>query len=86
MKEYNAKYDVVLNIFINPAKNGAKDGEMVEHSKRVQNIVSYYPINDKYQTTYIQAFLSRDMILDLAEQIKKTESETVMANYDSLPF
>jgi hypothetical protein len=84
-KYYNLKHEVQLDAKLYPTSKGAKDGDVVEHFQDVQSAQMYY-YSDAVKA-FIQVVLPKDMILDLAEQIKEIESTNITCKYDSgLPF
>lgn len=82
MKHYNEKHEATITTYLNQPDKG-NDGEVVPHEVAVNDISFYeYLDNNKYK----KITLNKDFILDLAEQIKKIESQKVEAVYKNLPF
>lgn len=88
IKDFNSKHEVVIHSRTNAIFDGKepKQGEVVPHKKVVSNCVLYQLQQFNGGEIFFQVWLSRNMILDLAEQIKTIETEIINTPYDSLPF
>ncbi|TYP71503.1 hypothetical protein [Aquimarina intermedia] len=69
----------------------AKEGEIIEHRKRVNQIFFYQQIGDinkpDYEAKFIKVYLSRNEVEKLFNQIKEIESKTFKKEYlADLPF
>jgi len=83
MKVINEKHDVILNVYLS-AESKVKDGDLVSHKQTVQNGTFFYSTKPG---RYIHINLSKDMILDLARQIKEIESSVIVKPFESeLPY
>jgi len=83
MKVLNEKHNVILNVYQSP-ESQVENGDLVGHKQTVQNGTFFYPAKPG---RYIHINLSKDMILDLARQIKEIESSVIVKPFESeLPF
>ena len=78
MKQFNEKHNAIINSNETHSIANPKNGEICNHFEKVDYIEFYHPISEK---KFIQVKLKRDFILDLAEQIKKIESEIFETEY-----
>ena len=85
----NSNHDAIIHVYQKPiAKESTlKDGEITPHEQRV-NKVSFLKerFADPIGSYWLKIEVDKKAILELAEQIKKIESEQVDAHYDNLPF
>lgn len=86
MKVFVPKHEAVIDLFLKPQVKKANQGEIVPHKKVVTSVYFYnrHCIND--QDVYIKVELSRDMILDLADEIRDIDGQIVESEFDNLPF
>ena len=78
MKHINEKHEVIIYSEEKSVKNNPKNGETCEHYNRVRTVEFYY---QKQNSDFIKVKLTRDFILDLAEQIKNIEDKTFEMEY-----
>lgn len=85
MKKYVEKHEAVIDAALSPMMQG-NNGDIVPHKPLVNNIIWYmnYYTEQGEQTKRI--FLTRDMIVDLYNEIQELEKLEVPAPIDSLPF
>lgn len=82
MKTYNQDHEVTIHSFITPIGE-PKEGDICENNVNPYKAEFYYPIK---HGRFVKIELSKKMILDLSEQIKELESQTVKAEYSNSPF
>lgn len=84
MKKYfNEKHDAIIKTQLHCIEKNKKYGEMADHSQKVENVTyEYFNYNEKPK----RVVLNRDLILDLADQIRDIESKIITTNKDDLPF
>lgn len=84
MTVYNTKHKTIISGYEKPINKNPKNGETCAHTVEIRSIELFRPISDT--NTFLKIELSRDFILDLAEQVKKLESETITKEYYDFPF
>ena len=85
MKKYVEKYDAVIDSTLYPITQG-NDGDMLPHKHRIHNVIWYMNYNTKQGGKTKRIFLTRDMIVDLYNEIQELEKQEVLAPFDSIPF
>ncbi len=83
MKEFNVTHNAILTSEETPAILNPKSGEKCNHYNKVNEIEFYYKTSEY---NFSQIKLSRDFIIDLANQIKRIESDLFEREYIDLPF
>lgn len=82
-KYLNEKHEVIISTEMRPVKQANQDGVIVEHKQIITNIKFYLGYGD----TKREINLSKQFIIDLAEQIKELESiREDMIQDENLPF
>jgi len=85
-KEFNEKHDAVITMYYYPKTKEAKEGDSVPHGKIVSGVQFYERVFNKEQRIFHEILLSKEFILELAEQIKRIESEEKFLEYNEVPF
>ncbi len=85
MKRINQKHDVVINIHYTPI-NDVEQGELTHHYTNVSDAYFYKRQFIQDQEVFIKVEISKQMILDLADEIREIEKEVIQKPYDSLPY
>jgi len=85
MKEFNENHEAIINYHCVPETTDANEGDIIPHKKRVDG-VNYYYRESMDADKYTKLWLSKDMILELADRIKQIESEKVDLPLDTSPF
>lgn len=86
MKTYNTDHDVEIVSYSAPiSTDGAKHGDVMPHKHVVNGLYKYYSVGG-HPEKFIQVYLDRSMILDLASHISKIESEVHDEEYYDIPF
>jgi len=85
-KVYNEKHDALITVYHQTTATEPKQGEMVPHVKIVREVQIYQQRYQQDNMVFDKVHLTRDFILDLAEQIKDIQSQEVILPYDDLPF
>jgi hypothetical protein len=86
MKYYNLKHSTTIYVNQIPESSSAKEGQLESHLQKVSSIEFYESNKFDNSESYIKVCIDRDMILEIADQIRKIESEVVVKKYDNLPF
>ncbi len=86
MKIFNDKHNVVIETYFSTTINGLKEGELAPHNQMVSSISFFAPHHIGEQEVYKKIYLTKDMILDLADHIKKIETGTTIIPFSNLPF
>lgn len=82
-KHLNEKWEVIISSEMRPVKQSNKDGVINEH-KQIITGLKYY---NGFGSSVTEINLPKDLILDLAEQIKELESfRQDMEQNENLPF
>ncbi len=84
MKEYVEKHEAIIDTYYSPIPKDVKEGEVVAHKRIVTSIYLY--LRNERDENFMKYYLTREMILDLAEKIKSLEQETKDIEYINLPF
>ena len=86
MKVFVEKYESVINCWLKPQIENAKQGDVIPHEKVVTNVYFYKReiINEK--EVYLKVELSKEMIVDLFNKIKVLESQVGEMPFENLPF
>jgi len=85
MKKYNEKNDVIFDCYFMP-KIKAEEGEKVPHETKVQKVFFLYPQFINGQESFIKIEMPKEMILELAAEIRVIETEIVDLEYSELPW
>ena len=85
MKKYfNEKHDAIIESRFVAKVPNPKEGEVIPHKPIVSN-VTFFQMSEDMKWSKI--WISKEMILDIASQIKEIESQTIDMCYDpGLPF
>jgi len=85
-KEFNEKHDAIVSLYYSPKTTNPKDGEVIPHGKIVTDVQFYQSsyLNDR--EVFQKITLSKQFIMELAEQIKEIESQEKDLVYKELPF
>ena len=86
MKKISQKHDVVINTYHNPVNTNPEHGEITEHYTIVSGAYFYKRQYINEQEIFIKIELSKQMILDIADEIIETEKEIVKIPYVYNPF
>jgi hypothetical protein len=86
MKRINQKNDVVIDTYYNPVNTNAEQGEVTEHYTVVSCAYFYKRQYIQEQEVFVKIELTKQMILDIADEIRAIEKEIVKVPYDYNPF
>ena len=78
MKNFNEKHEVIIYSEEKPCKSNVEINEICNHFHKVNNLEFY---QEKTNGEFTRVILTRDFILDLAEQIKQIESKVFESEY-----
>lgn len=85
MKIFIEKHEAVIDGWFKPTKE-AKQGEIIPHHKTVSKVYFYQKQYINEQESFAKIELTKEMILDLADNIKAIESEVVEMPFDEMPW
>ena len=78
MKKFNEKHEAIIYSTERPCVfENLKTGDVVEHF----NKVDYVKIYQRYKDSFVEVYLSRDMIIDLYNNINEIELEKFNTQY-----
>lgn len=83
MRKYNEKHEATINYEFEILESNPKDGQMANYQAKVGKIEIYHQIK---QNKYVKLNLSRDLIVDLFNQITEIELELDKKIYMDLPY
>ena len=87
MKYYNLEHSTTIYVDQSPESKSPQEGQLESHTQRASMIEYFQPCYlGNSEPTYVKVGISRDMILELADQIRKIESEVIIKEYENLPF
>ena len=78
MKKFNEKHEVIIYSEEKPCKSNVEIYEICNHFHKVNNLEFY---QGKQNGEFTKVILTRDFIVDLAEQIKQIESDIFESEY-----
>ena len=85
-KEFNENHDAIVSLYYSPKAINPKEGEVVPYGKIVKDIQFYRGIYVNDIELFHKIILSKQFILEIAEQIKDIESQEIDMLYSDIPF
>lgn len=82
MKRINQKHDVVINIYYKPVFTNASVGDIEDHYTYVNSVYFYKRQFIQDQEVFTKVEMTRQMILDLADEIREIEKEIIKKPYE----
>lgn len=86
MKRFSKKQDVVITTEHYPLISNAEKGDVIHHNTSVDCVYFYKRQFIQEQEVFIKIELSKQMILDIADEIKDIEKEIIEKPYNGIDF
>ena len=88
MKDFNTKHEAIIESRLIVNDTNPKGGQVYLHNNVVDSAYFFQPnYVDNAILSYTKVWLSKELILDLAEQIQQIEKRTIETEYfPPLPF
>jgi hypothetical protein len=85
MKKYVENHDAVISYGYQPKDwKDVRDGMVVEQVPKIYDVQFYYGTIEN--DTYTKILLSEAFITEINAEIQAIKNQSIMAEYDSLPF